>query len=71
MRTGVEVRLGAGDRNAGSERGVAEQPTEACLASADCAAERGWDRDDGDSASDRQGQANDLALAGTVHEGWR
>src|SRR5665213_301050 len=60
-----------GSRSVGSGRGVAEQSTEARLASADRAAERGWDRNDGDSASDRQGQADDLALAGALHESRR
>src|SRR5438105_15089035 len=51
-------------RTAGGRDRIGEQPTEACVAGADCAAERrrGWH--DGDPAADRQRQADDLALAG-------
>src|SRR5438874_13507729 len=52
---------------AGSRDRVGEQPAEACVASADRAAERRWGRHDGDPAADRQRQADDLALAGALH----
>src|SRR5207253_9463711 len=54
-------------RTAGGRDRIGEQPTEACVAGADCAAERrrGWH--DGDPAADRQRQADDLALAGALH----
>src|SRR5580692_2837866 len=68
MRKGIEVRLSPGDR----ERleaviGSGNSPQKACVAGSDCAAERRWDRHDGDPAADRQRQADDLALAGALH----
>src|SRR5713226_51534 len=53
---------------AGSCDRLGEQPAEACVAGADCAAERRWGRHDGDPAADRQRQADDLALAGALHD---
>src|SRR3954451_23811921 len=54
-------------RAAGSRDRIGEQPAKTCVAGADCAAERRWDRHDGDPAADRQRQADDLALAGALY----
>jgi phosphatidylglycerol lysyltransferase len=52
---------------AGSGDRLGEQSAEACMAGADRAAERRWGWHDGHPAADRQGQADDLALAGALH----
>src|SRR5512133_3952239 len=48
-----------------------EQPAEARLAGEDHSGDRGRSRHDRDHAPERQVEAERLALAGAVHDGWR
>ena len=67
MSAGVEVRLGPGDRERLEAVVASWNDPQKHVAGADRAAERGWRRDDGDPVAHREGQADDLALAETVH----
>jgi hypothetical protein len=65
---GIEVQLGPGDpRTAGSRDRIGEQPAEAYMTGADCAADRRWGRDDGNPAPDRQGVSRRSGLAGALY----
>jgi hypothetical protein len=67
MRKGIEVRLGPGDREwLEAVIGSANSPQKHVSRARIVLFERRWGRHDGNPAPDRQGQTDDLALAGAL-----